>query len=108
MPQEDIPETKAGYRGPDRRKGASNVTIDESWNKFFAKVGVGGIAAFLVYQMTINMQQTIQTTASALTTHVAQTDRAIQQTDQVLRMLLNVPDRSARIFLEPASLATNS
>lgn len=92
-------ETEApSYHGPDRRsKGAPTVTIDESWNKFLAKLGVGGIAAFLVYQLSMNMQANVertavavQATALALTEHVKQTDRAMDQNDRILRMLLNV------------------
>lgn len=66
------------------------MVIDESWIKFLAKLGMGGIAAFLVYQLSVGVQQNVATTAGLMTRHVADADRNEAQFDELLRTLLNV------------------
>lgn len=80
------------YRGPERRAQPPGVpvVIDESWVKFLAKLGMGGIAAFLVYQMSVGVQQNVATTAVLMEAHVASAVKQEEQFDKLLRTLLNV------------------
>lgn len=77
------------YTGPERR-APMDLTIDESWMKFLAKMGMGGIAVFLVYQMSVKVEQNVTETNQAIKTHVAASIEQEHVSDRIMRTLLNV------------------
>lgn len=66
------------------------MVIDESWPKFLAKAGMGGIAVFLVYQLSVGVQKDVQETSVALREHVQMTGVASSVERNLLNALVNI------------------
>jgi phosphomevalonate kinase len=66
------------------------VILDVSWAKFMARMGMSGIAIFLIYQLTMGMQANVATTANLVQQHAEESKRNEDDFDRLLRTLLNV------------------
>lgn len=76
-----------GYDGPERRKP---IVLDESWGKFVAKIGLGGIAVFLVWQLAGEIKTNTAQTSMTVLAHTEQTKAQNQDRDRILQMMANV------------------
>jgi hypothetical protein len=64
--------------------------LDESWPKFLAKAGMGGIAIFLVYQLSVTISGHVSDTHALMLAHVRDVQAQTAASDLVMRQLVNV------------------